>query len=892
MVFNSPKGNGMDNGNKNNHITGKMPGSATVDTSSSDFDDHKLGIPSLPTTTTEQVGKRLPSDLDVETNARYTLGAKHPRIVEGTRSDFANEFSVTTERNEITPYDAPASLSTEDEVQFISSRIVKPVMPEPLPNDSNSKSGLDECNSRPSSRIDVDGAHSLPDQPSIPGGIPTNVEAKSVGMLPRTVVGATSGLRNVIGPVVGFREPRPSPTLHTGFAETGLNRETKVPALSHHLTNMEMVVLRLQHEDLNRRNYTWADYGAIERWVTLEQIFLLNMRLREIQSNKGFIPHLLRDRFARGHIKPVTQWCKKEPQIHIDFWDSPGIIQQLQHFDLARSLSIFDIIALADQVKRCVIERKPLTLLVPPSHVAATLNLDESLQLRPVPALQQANARNLTKPGDTQMSVSSTKPPDKHAPQATHALDQKAQQYSPEGLQAMKPLVHLYPPMIDPSALTRGLQEPTYGKKFRVMRDESNVFRSDDSQLHANTFRDKTNISTSQVPLKRASDLQKPLQKALNLDVASETQEKTAAHKRKGYPEDLTDRDCKRSRKASPPDHLLPECHVDDALAKAHSTAVKDPPSHLATVLGPGTIPHVTGLNDCNDGAGVQYSQAGINDQGSSMDLNKLQPREITDLDYDLQSEPGSLQQHLQVLRGIIYDSSELREEDKQYVPLPPDVGRHELNSRLNEQFCEINSSSGTFFRDLEMPLEDDFSLLARCIRFAKSDAQRDIDWRVHEAHIDGIQARTNPYGMELFGNRVDVDQYDCNGTQQALEVLMGIRFVQHFPHLHLVAADIPDITVWLYCRPRFMLDEVLTVQDKLKYPLVFPAITEFCRRMWPNWKPDLDWDLANGGDLASSSSELIEQYMKDVTAHELDVAVQNMTARTSPPVSPTFVDG
>jgi hypothetical protein len=54
-------------------------------------------------------------------------------------------------------------------------------------------------------------------------------------------------------------------------------------------------------------------------------------------------------------------------------------------------------------------------------------------------------------------------------------------------------------------------------------------------------------------------------------------------------------------------------------------------------------------------------------------------------------------------------------------------------------------------FRLLAQPTEHDFSLLARCIRFATSAEQVGLDWRVCESHVTEILARSDWFGAKLL---------------------------------------------------------------------------------------------------------------------------------------------
>jgi hypothetical protein len=57
-------------------------------------------------------------------------------------------------------------------------------------------------------------------------------------------------------------------------------------------------------------------------------------------------------------------------------------------------------------------------------------------------------------------------------------------------------------------------------------------------------------------------------------------------------------------------------------------------------------------------------------------------------------------------------------------------------------------------FHSLKLPEKYDYSLLARCIRFAQSPVEKTFSWTVHPHHIALIMERTNEYGKARTNER------------------------------------------------------------------------------------------------------------------------------------------
>jgi hypothetical protein len=59
-------------------------------------------------------------------------------------------------------------------------------------------------------------------------------------------------------------------------------------------------------------------------------------------------------------------------------------------------------------------------------------------------------------------------------------------------------------------------------------------------------------------------------------------------------------------------------------------------------------------------------------------------------------------------------------------------------------------------FHSLKLPEKYDYSLLARCIRFAQSSAEKSFSWTVHPNHITLIMERTDEYGKARTNEKED----------------------------------------------------------------------------------------------------------------------------------------
>lgn len=109
----------------------------------------------------------------------------------------------------------------------------------------------------------------------------------------------------------------------------------------------------------------------------------------------------------------------------------------------------------------------------------------------------------------------------------------------------------------------------------------------------------------------------------------------------------------------------------------------------------------------------------------------------------------SSLHPYYAFLRTLGPVKTKPRPEDMQYTPLPPDPHSHDMDEWLRTLLP--TDMSHVLWRDFRQPARDEFSVLARCIRYASSPAQHMLSWVVHPVHVALIVERTNRYGIALM---------------------------------------------------------------------------------------------------------------------------------------------
>jgi hypothetical protein len=114
------------------------------------------------------------------------------------------------------------------------------------------------------------------------------------------------------------------------------------------------------------------------------------------------------------------------------------------------------------------------------------------------------------------------------------------------------------------------------------------------------------------------------------------------------------------------------------------------------------------------------------------------------------------------------------RAKEYEYSPMPEMLDVEIINRRLNWVVPD-NGEAPRLLRGLPVPPFHIDSELARCVRFAQSDSQKRVDWRIHPNHVAEIIQRTNFYGMELLISRGFM-RISCPPTIDEFELAMATR--------------------------------------------------------------------------------------------------------------------
>ncbi|CAN9382990.1 unnamed protein product [Alternaria alternata] len=114
------------------------------------------------------------------------------------------------------------------------------------------------------------------------------------------------------------------------------------------------------------------------------------------------------------------------------------------------------------------------------------------------------------------------------------------------------------------------------------------------------------------------------------------------------------------------------------------------------------------------------------------------------------------------------------RAKEYEYSPMPEMLDVEIINQRLN-WVVPNDGEALRLLRELPVPPFHIDSELARCVRFAQSDSQQRVDWRVHPNHVAEIIQRTNFYGMELLISRGFM-RISCPPTIGEFELAMATR--------------------------------------------------------------------------------------------------------------------
>lgn len=151
---------------------------------------------------------------------------------------------------------------------------------------------------------------------------------------------------------------------------------------------------------------------------------------------------------------------------------------------------------------------------------------------------------------------------------------------------------------------------------------------------------------------------------------------------------------------------------------------------------------------------------------------------------------------------------------------LPPDPSAAAVNRCLAAQLAS-ETQALSLLRRFSVPRTDDFSQIARCVRFAQLFSQKFVNWKLHPRHVAEIYRRANWYGMELLVGRTDI----AFGTgmpadlDQEFRAILGLRSVREDGDGEATAAYIDTICADLeHTREAGYILGILTAEDRVRF--------------------------------------------------------------------------
>ncbi|KAI4927200.1 uncharacterized protein J4E92_006366 [Alternaria infectoria] len=166
-----------------------------------------------------------------------------------------------------------------------------------------------------------------------------------------------------------------------------------------------------------------------------------------------------------------------------------------------------------------------------------------------------------------------------------------------------------------------------------------------------------------------------------------------------------------------------------------------------------------------------------------------------TGVAYSEGYDPGNPQNFKHYLAQFTDRPAVSRPREREYRPMPEILEVETLNQRL-DWVVPNGAEAPQLFRDMSAPPPHIDSELARCVRFAQSDAQRRVNWRAHPTHVAEIIQRTNFYGMELLVSRSEM-RISSPPTADEFELAMATRLAHisfGMDTKDYIAADVPAI--------------------------------------------------------------------------------------------------
>jgi hypothetical protein len=137
--------------------------------------------------------------------------------------------------------------------------------------------------------------------------------------------------------------------------------------------------------------------------------------------------------------------------------------------------------------------------------------------------------------------------------------------------------------------------------------------------------------------------------------------------------------------------------------------------------------------------------------------------------------DPTNIHPHIYFLDSLKTPAEELEDEDRRYEALPQNAHSAQKDEWLRSL---LPTKRGVpMLRSFTTPAVGHLSLLARCIRFAKSHAEEGISWAVHPSHVVLICKYTNKYGIALENFKGEGKQSDleCMQLEDARRLLFRL---------------------------------------------------------------------------------------------------------------------
>jgi hypothetical protein len=657
-------------------------------------------------------------------------------------------------------------------------------------------------------------------------GSDTEVLASDVYSIePNNFRSSATNFENFIRPVANF--PTPKPKAGRVIGETLLIRNTNLGVDLTNPTDKDMVILRTRYKDFDNLNYTWEDYEAVKSWVAIEQSFELSDSLKETYRRIRPKPKLLRVEYVRGEFADIVRWCKREPQQKLNLWNSTDVVELLDKYDLTRDLSIFDLVTMTGRAKQCVAEGVPVYLGVPPSHVAKgakqTTQLPQFIRSSSTPSGTFSPISTSTTPhvslqaGEVGVvQVPSMAKKKTQQDETSQGPQDSTEDYS-TGKSASNESYNVASSSGDPSQhrpnmlpLSIPSADKVPEKRFQVFRDDTAVKSSSSTHPKTTTaLQDHTNLPSDQRTLKHAKRAGARQPPAATKEAASKglAHEATTKHE---LEDDLGGQPARKRSRSH-------DSNSDVAELGKDNIHIQEPASGESTHSDEQA--HVpTGPRE------PQIVQTPLSDSNPTI-LGAIKPWIPEDRRFKIM--PGLFDpQHFNAESPHLYAlhlsrqlwQDPLRPLDKKYVYLPPLRDADAINLRLANT-CVSAGQMPLLFRDFTDLREDDFSALARCVRFAQSDAQRTIDWRLHPSHVHEIIQRTNPYGLELLISRTElvIGSYDSYHAEYYLLLCLRYAHIKHAQALsprQYTAADMVEIILDLHRDLEFAVGKVLDPGD------------------------------------------------------------------------------